>query len=334
MNNISDISIYLILGYPRSGTTWLASLFNTHPDVIYRHEMIGRCYMDFPDDLFKKLKYDYQLSDDDYLKVLKIILSPNVESDRAPFFAKRHLLIPSPKLHYILWVAARTVYFLKPLYKLLYQPRGNKLSLVIKETRSTMNMDSIIQSIRSKKNIILFRHPCGAIASALNGIKNGNMTPSTIEDREYWFSENKARDYIKALSPDTNLIRDLPEHEYLALRWRQQNEDYLEFKNQDMDNIYIHYEDFMANQEKSSKALFKLLSLAYVESVEEFIQISSGQSHHKPILKDSSSSYYSVYRSQGFNPNHWRQSLSSEEISGIEQYTLGIFEDLVRMKSL
>jgi hypothetical protein len=334
MNNKSDISTYLILGYPRSGTTWFANLINTHPDVVYRHEIIGRCYKDFPDDLFRKLKYDYQLSDNDYRKTLNIILSPNVESDRAPFFSKRHLLISSPRLHYMLWIAGRTAPLLQPLYKLLYRPRGNKLSLVIKETRSTMNMDSVIQAIRSKKNIILFRHPCGAIASSLNGIKNGKMTPSTKKDRELWFNENGTRDFIKSLSPDMDLISDLPEHEYLALRWRQQNEDYLEFNKQNMDNIYIHYEDFMANQEKASKTLFERLSLNYDKSVKEFIQISSGYTLNKTIFKDSSSSYYSVYRSQGFNPNQWQHSLSSEEIAGINRYTLDICEALVQLKTL
>jgi hypothetical protein len=101
-----------------------------------------------------------------------------------------------------------------------------------------------------------------------------------------------------------------------------------------MDNIYIHYEDFMAKQIPASKMLFERLSLNYDKSIEEFIQISSGHSRNKPLLKDSSSSFYSVYRSQGFNPNQWQQTLSPQEIAGIEQHTLSVFEALLQIKSL
>src|SRR5271156_2288923 len=30
--------IVLLLGAPRSGTSWLAKIFDSHPDVLYRHE--------------------------------------------------------------------------------------------------------------------------------------------------------------------------------------------------------------------------------------------------------------------------------------------------------
>src|SRR3978361_1129199 len=31
-------SAILVLGSPRSGTTWLAKIFDSHPDILYRHE--------------------------------------------------------------------------------------------------------------------------------------------------------------------------------------------------------------------------------------------------------------------------------------------------------
>ena len=31
-------SLILVVGAPRSGTTWLAKIIDSHPDVLYRHE--------------------------------------------------------------------------------------------------------------------------------------------------------------------------------------------------------------------------------------------------------------------------------------------------------
>jgi hypothetical protein len=31
-------SAILVLGFPRSGTTWLAKIFDSHPSILYRHE--------------------------------------------------------------------------------------------------------------------------------------------------------------------------------------------------------------------------------------------------------------------------------------------------------
>jgi len=324
-----NISTYLILGYPRSGTTWFANLFNTHPDVVYRHEVIGRCYQEFPQELFKKLKIDYSLTESEYKKAIQIILSPNIESDRAPFFKKNHLTLNHPKFHYISWLASKALPFFRPLYKYMFFPRCSNLKLVIKETRSSMNMDSIIEGIRADKNIILFRHPCGAIASSLKGIETGKMQPSSKTNRENWFNENKNRKYIIALDLGPSEILSLPEHEYLALRWRLQNEDYLEFSTKNSNNIYIHYEDFMIDQEVKVKTLFAKLPLSYDPGVESFILASSGVKSSKPLLKDSSSNFYSVYRNEGFDPDKWKNSLQPDQISGIEKHTLDIFDKLL-----
>lgn len=38
MKNICNNKILLIFGIPRSGTTWLGKLFDSHPDIVYLHE--------------------------------------------------------------------------------------------------------------------------------------------------------------------------------------------------------------------------------------------------------------------------------------------------------
>jgi hypothetical protein len=34
--------LLLLFGMPRSGTTWLAKIIDSHPDIIYRHEPDSR----------------------------------------------------------------------------------------------------------------------------------------------------------------------------------------------------------------------------------------------------------------------------------------------------
>src|SRR5689334_11827434 len=36
--DLANERVILVLGGPRSGTTWLAKIFDSHPDVLYRHE--------------------------------------------------------------------------------------------------------------------------------------------------------------------------------------------------------------------------------------------------------------------------------------------------------
>ena len=330
MNHLNTI---FILGYPRSGTTWFANLFNSHPDVAYRHEVIGRCYQYFPKKLFHNLKHNNGLTDNEYGKAINIILSPNVESDRAPFFSKNHLMFKSAKFHYILWLATRTLKVLNPLYNFLCLPKNEGLTLVIKETRSTVNMDSMLKGIKANKIIILFRHPCGAIASSMKGIQTGKMNQSTNEMRECWFTENQNKPYIKELNLKPSDIHSLPEHEYLAILWRQQNDDYLEFSSTDFDKIFINYENFMTDQEDKTKKLFKILLLNYDPMVEQFLNTTSGGGNSKPILKDSSSKFYSVYRNEGFDPNKWEKSLLQEQISDIEKHTLNTFNRLIEFSN-
>jgi hypothetical protein len=326
MNMLNTI---FILGYPRSGTTWFANLFNSHPDVAYRHEVIGRCYSYFPAQLFHDLKHNNGLVDKDYEKALDIILSPNVESDRAPFFHKNHLRIESIRLHYLFWIAAKTLKPLGFIYKYFFYPDKRGLALVIKETRSTVNMDSMLTGLRADKVVILFRHPCGALASSLRGIETGKMTNSTEDMRRCWYQENIHKSYLKGLDISEDDIAGLPEHRYLAILWAQQNEDYLEFSSAEYEKLFISYEAFMHDKERKIRSLFTSLSLDYDPRVEDFIRSTSGSSDSRPVMKDSSSNFYSVYRDQKFDPEKWKKDLPADQISDIEQLTMDTYKRLL-----
>ena len=292
---MKKVNTIFVLGYPRSGTTWFANLFNSHPDVAYRHEVIGRCYRYFPEKLFASLKFNNGLTDAEHQRAIDVVLSPNVDSDRAPFFPKNHLRLNNTRLHYFSWLATKTVGLLQPLYRKLYYPKGGALSLVIKETRSTVNMDSMLLGFRADSVVVLVRHPCGAIASFLKGISKGVMGPADADVRRVWFQENREKPYLASLNISEEEFVALPEHKYLAIDWAQQNEDYLEFESPSYNLCIVSYEAFMGDKEAKVKKLFTELSLGYDAMVEDFLlSTSSAGNSPKPSLKDSSDSYYSV----------------------------------------
>ena len=109
--------LVFIAGFPRSGTTYFSNLFNSHEEVIYRHEVLGRCWKRFPGTLFSQLKQAGGLSDEEHRAALTTILSAHFEADRPPFFRKTHLRIRSTGLKRALWLSARTTRGLSPLLR-------------------------------------------------------------------------------------------------------------------------------------------------------------------------------------------------------------------------
>ncbi len=327
-----DIKLIFIAGYPRSGTTWFANLINAHPSVIYRHEVLGRCFSSFPVRLFEALKSDHGLNDSDYKTVIDIICSSRVETDRPPFFEKNYLWINSPKVHQIFWLVSKFLSLFRPFYQFLFMPRSQQKIISIKETRSSADMESMIEGLRTYKNVFLFRHPCGCIASSLAGIQSGKMSTSTKGERKFACKEFLESKAIRGIGLTEADILSMPEHEYLAVLWRIQNNDYINFKHKFGNNIFISYENFMQSSVENSKKLFADLSLSFDKNAEEFITSSSRAPDNLSILnKDSGSSFYSVYRKSGFNPDKWKESLTAEQIKSIEHYTLETYNEMLSL---
>ena len=82
--------VILILGAPRSGTSWLAKIFDSHPDVLYRHE---------PDTVLRTEAFPWMCASDDiapyreageaYLRQLMEVATLK-SAGSIPMFRKRH----------------------------------------------------------------------------------------------------------------------------------------------------------------------------------------------------------------------------------------------------
>ena len=90
LSDIPSTRVILILGAPRSGTSWLAKTFDSHPDVLYRRE---------PDTVFRSETLPWMCAAKDipayrhaaeaYLRQL-IDVTTLKSAGSIPIFPKRH----------------------------------------------------------------------------------------------------------------------------------------------------------------------------------------------------------------------------------------------------
>ncbi|MEM1189235.1 MAG: sulfotransferase [Pseudomonadota bacterium] len=321
--------VVFIAGFPRSGTTYFSNLFNSHEEVIYRHEVLGRCWKRFPPGLFDRMKKDGGLSDSDHETAINTILTAHYEADRPPFFRKSHLLIKNPELKRVLWLGVRaTQGVLDPVFRAFFRPDARGQTLVIKETRAATNMDSFLAGLKPTHCVFLFRHPCGAIASKLRGIEKGHMTETDAVERVTFFRNNVIA--LAALAPELEeaALGDLPEHRLLALEWAVQNLDYIKLM-ESLPSTLLAYEDFLRDPLSNTAALFDRIDLSVTSQVRSFIH-SAGNVRNR--ARDAGSDYYSVFRSSDFDPDSWQRQLPATVIEEIMSVTLPTYERLCGLK--
>lgn len=317
--------VIFMAGFPRSGTTWFANLINSHEKVIYRHELIGRNHTLFGESVFKALKFNCGLSEQEYASFLKTIEKADISTDRPPFFSKDFGYQFSPNIHQLAFLSNKALPFIGPLYRYLFTvSAAKKPTYLLKETRNLLNVESILKGIRPRKIIFLVRHPHGSIASHMKGIAKGVMASSTAESRKSWFTANAASPFLTQLGLVQDDFSNMSEIDFMGLKWSVYHEEALRLKSIFPDKTTIYsYEEFLTNTEERVKSLFKELALSYSDKVSDFVQQSMPQDNSgKSIIRtDASNEYYSVYRGSEFNPHAWKDSFDDKQVDQICKYT-------------
>ncbi len=305
------MSLVTLVGFPRSGTTWASNILNAHPSVVYRHEAIGRTLPKALDaDLFKKLKEGNGLMDIDHERVIAEILRPNPEHDRPPFFWKDYIRFPSaPKLRWLFWAAATRSSLARRCYQTLYYPRWQSTNVVVlKETRSSRNLASILKGLRTSAVIQIMRNPYAVVASFLSGIQSGQMAPTSSSERLEWLRYYQDHEALTQLSLSEADIEAMSDAEFVALRWRVWNED---LRHISVDHL-ISYEQLYEDTLQVIEPIFDSMSLQLHDQVIEFLHRSK-HSEAEPLLgRDAQSQYYSIYRGADFSPNRQATALDEE----------------------
>lgn len=267
--------ITFVFGLPRSGTTWLAKILDSHPDVLYRHEPdIGTTEHTIP---FYPETIDEHL-DDARLFVDELIRnrSRRVAASR-PMFRKAYHTWPKQSLRCLIacvsWLGAYLgIEILVPDFT---DEMG--VHVVIKSVIS-MGRAGLLLGASGANAIIILRHPCAQITSVLRGTKTGKQDIDHVR----WPILTKklptrsfSRAEWEAMTPVENL----------AWKWVIGNTIALK---ECPSAFVIRHEDLCFDPVGSARAIFEYLGLSWSEQTDRFLVYSTtGSSSYFGIRRDS-----------------------------------------------
>jgi len=304
--------IILLFGMPRSGTTWIGKIFDSHSATLYRHEP----------DSWGLLNGIPLLADPSQAAVYRPIVEPFVASlptmrqtkvsASMPIFPKqyyspltfqlRRLSVVGSKLASRLFGECPTPDFIGA--RGLAQTR-----IVWKSIESTGRLGVIARVLDKSRGFLLLRHPCGYAASVIRGESQKRFTGSTPTSDDYdMFSLLLETPQAKKHDLTLDSLKALTPIERMAWYWALFNEKALE----DIEGLphcmTVRYEDICAHPLEMAKQMFAFAGLPWDEQTERFIGTSTTQQND---------AYYSVFKDPQKAANKWRELLAPEDVDRV-----------------
>ena len=304
--------LILLFGMPRSGTTWLGKIFDSHPDTLYRHEPDSRGTLNaiplFP---FKKDAEKYIPLLNQYVAGLPAIREEKV-SATLPIFAKSYynpaqFALRSLLIYYI--KAKSRVFGTAPLPQMLSTTNNTDTTVVWKSIESLGRLGLLATAFPEARCLLILRHPCGYIASVLHG-ETTRKFESAVLSVDDWVMYHLLLELpsTKGLEISLSTITDMTPIERLALRWALYYEHALT-ETAGLNNVRIvRYEDFCEQPQVAAQKAFQHCQLPWTVDTERFITSSTSK---------QSDAYYSVFKDPKVAAEKWKKVLSEEDVSRI-----------------
>lgn len=299
----------LLCGLPRSGTTWIAKMVDSHPGTRYLHE---------PDKLLP-LKFDLPCGPDsvetinryiDHLQtvfstsVLKLPVMRKSGSSALGYYSKKGLLFGAK------CVASRLGEFDLPGWMQVGDTA--ELRLAWKSVRLYRHIAAVAQAVPNQRVVFIIRHVGGFMASHVAGRKSGRMSPKsdrgdTFEGFDGLFSDVGATTQIE-YGLDRESIARMEPYQRMAWRWAVINHRAIKQLESCPNAMVVSYDAFTRDPMNSARMMLRHLELDWSPEVENFVKEStSGQDDD----------YYVTTKNPSVTSNKWKSQLPAEEIDWI-----------------
>lgn len=297
-----------IFGFGRSGTTWLANIFDSSPDTRYSHE---------PDKLLPCPSLPAIITEDDTSvhnaaleayadKLIKTRLLPTINNKAV--FPKSYRSLPAHLL--------RQAFFI--LDNLAAKATGDRLLPSVPDFCNTASAVPVLKSVSSlgrlpafahalpkAKFIFIMRHPGAINASLARGIKQGKMAPLELCD------DQLALDYTVKNNIGPNERDQMSMLEEIAWSWATFN-DFIMSRCSTMKNVYLlKYEDLCQDPVGKTQALFEFAGLPWQSQTKEYLQQSL-------LIEANDHSYHDVLRNPVATMDKWHSEMDPADIKLME----------------
>lgn len=294
----------LLFGMPRSGTTWLGKVFDSHPDTLYRHEPDSGSALDGSMPLFPEASRatEYAQEATRFVEALPDNHSLRV-TGKLPVFRKHGQSTMAWQLRRASLLAGKVASrWLAIESAPEFRHRSATTVLVWKSIESLGRIGVLARALPDSRAIHIIRHPCGYVASVLSGEASGLMPGTVAASEDYGILELLlATEGARRRRLSLEYFRSLHPVERLAWRWLLYNEKALADL-QDQGNARLAvYEELCRDPAGGFCHLFEFAGLSWDPQTAAFVDAST---------HTENSAYFSVFKDPERAAHGWRQKLA------------------------
>lgn len=313
LTNLPEDHVTLLLGAPRSGTTWLGRILDSHPGVLYRHEPDAvRRSREIPLVCPPEQIPEYQNMARAYLRgLMNVTALPAVGGQ--PIFRKAYRWRLTGAIRRGLLNAIHAVGKLRPLRKsvravsipdMISARQTRNVHLVMKSVRSRGRAGLFAEALPQARIILVLRDPLGQVAAMLRGTRHGQFS-SRIPAAELLLSP-----LAREVGLTEGQFRQLPVLEQLAWNWALLNQKAVEELEGRANVKIVHYHDLCTAPMRAAREVFDFLGLDWHPQTEEFIRACVDYDGRDPAFR--------LYRNARRSLNRWQGDLRQEDRDRIE----------------